>query len=61
MKKLLNPVLYAEEIDGNVSIAYTLLTGEQKDELYRKEKEEQERPQGQDLSGSVAFRMLNEN
>ena len=38
MQNLLNPVLYAEEIDGNVSIAYTLLTEEQKNELYKKEK-----------------------
>jgi hypothetical protein len=31
MRTLINPVLYAEEIDGNVSIAYTMLSEEQKD------------------------------
>jgi len=35
MKNVLNPVLFAEDLDQNTSIAYALLTDNQRDAVYK--------------------------
>ena len=56
MKNILNPILFAEDLDDNSSVAFALLSEAQKDEIYKAEAEKQQQAEIQ----SIAYNMLSE-